>query len=146
MATFKRVEQAEYFMGKCAHGADLSEELTGVCASEGITLGRIEAIGAVSKGCLGYYDQAGREYHFLELDKHLEIASLVGNISLKDSKPFVHAHVTFTDAAGLAFGGHLAAGTIVFACEFCIQAFDSKHSAQFARNLDETTGLGLWKF
>ena len=41
----------------------------------------------------------------------------------------VHAHVTLGDAEGRAFGGHLAAGTPVFACEFVIQECQSATAA-----------------
>ena len=68
------------------------------CAREhGITLGEVQAIGAVSQARVGFYHQAERKYYFLELPRPLEIASLMGNISLKDGEPIVHAHVTLTD-------------------------------------------------
>ncbi|MBW1828134.1 MAG: DNA-binding protein, partial [Deltaproteobacteria bacterium] len=45
------------------------------------------------------------------------------------------------DSTGKAFGGHLASGTIVFACEFILEALDGP---AFTRGLDEVTGLPLW--
>ena len=129
-------------MGKLTYGADLLEELTEVCRKEKVQLGRVEALGAVSRARLGFYNQQTREYQFFELDQPLEITKLVGNVSLKDGKPMVHAHVTLADEAGKAFGGHLAPGTIVFACEFILQAFEGP---TFERGFDEQTGLPLWK-
>ena len=129
-------------MGACAHGEDLLAELTAVCAAENVHLGRVEALGAVQKARLAYYDQAAREYRHFQLDRRLEIAALVGNVSLKDGQPIVHAHVTLTDDAGRAVGGHLAPGTIVFACEFCIQTLEGP---PLVRGFDETTGLPLWR-
>jgi len=67
---------------------------------------------------------------------------LVGNISLKDGRPFLHAHVTLADKEGHAFGGHLAPGTIVFVCELVVQALEGP---EFTRELDQETGLPLWK-
>jgi hypothetical protein len=95
----------------------------------------------VKKARLGYYNQKEREYHFYELDQTLEITNLVGNVSIKDGVPIVHAHVTFSDKDGHAYGGHLAPGTIVFACEIVIQVFDGP---KFERVLDQETGLPLW--
>jgi predicted DNA-binding protein with PD1-like motif len=66
----------------------------------------------------------------------------VGNISLKDNKPMVHAHLTLADEKGKAFGGHLAPGTIVYACEYLIQSFEG---AILKRELDEKTDLSLWQ-
>jgi len=141
MAVMKKVTPAKVFMGKLTYGADLLEELTEVCRRENVQLGRVEALGAVSRARLGFYNQQTREYQFFELDQPLEITKLVGNVSLKDGKPMVHAHVTLADEAGKAFGGHLAPGTIVFACEFILQAFEGP---TFERGFDEQTGLPLW--
>jgi predicted DNA-binding protein with PD1-like motif len=141
MAVMKKVTPAKVFMGKLTHGADLLEELTEVCRRENLHLGRVEALGAVQRARLAFYDQQTREYQFLELDQPLEIIKLVGNVSIKDRKPMVHAHITLADEAGKAFGGHLAPGTVVFACEFILQAFEGP---VFERGFDEQTGLPLW--
>ncbi|MDP6525934.1 MAG: DNA-binding protein [Kiritimatiellia bacterium] len=141
MTQFRPVKSREIVMGKLSCGCDLLEELTGICAESEISLGRVEALGAVQKARVGFYNQETRTYEFHELDRSLEIASLVGNVSLKDGKPFVHAHVTLTDETGKAWGGHLAPGTVVFACEFILEAFDGP---AFKRGPDEETGLPLW--
>ena len=141
MAIYREVRDARRIMGKCDHEGDLLAELTGVCKDNGVRLGRVEALGAVRKARVGYYHQDRKEYEFHTFDQSMEILALVGNISIKDGEPMVHAHVTLSDAAGRAFGGHLASGTIVFACEFVIEAFDGP---EFHRAPDEPTGLPLW--
>jgi predicted DNA-binding protein with PD1-like motif len=138
----RSVRPKDVVMGRLSHGADLLEELTRLCVGRGVTLGRLEALGAVQKARVGFYDQAKRVYDYVDLDQPLEITKLVGNVSLKDGKPFVHAHVTLSDAAGRAYGGHLAEGTIVFACEFVLEAYEGP---AFERGHDEQTGLALWQ-
>ena len=128
-------------MGKLPHGADLLEALTEICVKEGIKLGRIEAIGAVRKARIGFYDQKCREYRFIDLDSPMEITNLTGNVSLRDGAPFVHAHITLADEEGRCFGGHLAPGTEVFACEFALHTLDGP---DLERRYDEETGLPLW--
>jgi predicted DNA-binding protein with PD1-like motif len=130
------------FMGRLALGDDLLLTLEKLCRDHNITLGEVRALGAVAQARVGYYDQEERKYCFLELDQPLEILALVGNISLKDGQPMVHAHLTLADTSGRAFGGHLAEGTPVFACEFVIQ----EHLADqtLARQPDADTGLMLW--
>ena len=142
MAIYNQVQFKQTLIGKLSHDADLLEELQSVCVEKGITLGRVSAIGAVKKARVGFYDQDAREYRFLELNKELEIASLIGNISMRDGKPMVHAHIILSDSDGNALGGHLAEGTIVFACEFVIDIYDGP---QYLREHDEITGLPLWK-
>ena len=121
MAIMKKVKPGELFMGKLAHGSDLLEEITEICRNRNVQLGRIEGLGAVQRARLGFYDQHSREYQFFVLERPLEITKLVGNVSLKDDNPFVHAHITLADETGNAFGGHLAGGTVVFACEIYIR-------------------------
>lgn len=142
MATIREVKAVKMFMGKLAHGADLLEEITKICVDQNICLGSIEALGAVKKARLGYYNQQAHDYSFFDLNQTLEITNLTGNISFKNGTPVVHAHVTLSDKDGHAYGGHLAPGTTVFACEVAIQVLDGP---EFERGFDQETGLPLWK-
>lgn len=129
-------------MGRLPKDSDLLEALTAICVREQITLGEVRAIGAVTKARLGFYDQAKQVYEYLDFDQPLEIVTLMGNVSLKDGKPFVHAHVTLADHQGRCFGGHLVEGAPVFACEFVVKEYRSETA--FKRGLDTPTGLALW--
>ncbi|MHB8068456.1 MAG: PPC domain-containing DNA-binding protein [Desulfobaccales bacterium] len=130
------------FLGRLAKGDDLLQALEKFCQEQHITLGEVRALGAVSRARVGFYHQDEQKYYFLDFDQPLEILALVGNISLKDGQPMVHAHVTLADHAGRAFGGHLAAGTPVFACEFAIHEYQADQT--LARQDDPETGLMLW--
>lgn len=141
MAFIRNVSSSHIFMGKLRHGGDLLEEITAICREKGIRLGRVQALGAVQKARLAFYDQKKQTYGFFDLDRPLEILNLTGNISVKDGEPIIHAHVTLSDHDGKAYGGHLAQGTVVFACECIVEAFDGP---AFSRTLDRETGLPLW--
>ncbi len=138
---YKTIQPNRVVMGKLPHGGDLLKELTLVCEEEKVSLGTIAAIGAVQKANIGFYDQQERTYRFTEFDRPLEIAALTGNISMRDGKPMVHAHLTLADDKSACFAGHLGPGTTVFACEFVITACDGP---AFVREYDEQTGLPLW--
>ena len=140
MSTIKKVKIKEIIIGRLEHDRDLLEEITDICINEKITLGRIEALGAVKRARLAFYDQSAKKYRFFDIDKPMEITKLTGNISLKDETPMVHAHITMADHEGKAVGGHLAPGTIIFACEIIIEKYDG---APLERSFDETTGLPL---
>ncbi len=129
-------------MGRLHKGDDLLPTLQRICSELGISQGNLSAIGAVAGARIGYYDQTQRRYEFLHLSRHLEILSLMGNVSLKDGEAFVHAHVVLGDESGGAFGGHLAEGTEVFACEFTIQELLTE--TPLRRVMDDPTGLFLW--
>ncbi|MBW2609161.1 MAG: DNA-binding protein [Deltaproteobacteria bacterium] len=138
----KRVKPAGLFIGKLKYEGDLLGEITEFCIKENIRLGRIEALGSVQKARLGFYNQETREYHFFNFNRPFEITTLVGSVSMKDGSPMVHAHITLADGKGNCFGGHLAAGTIIYACELTIEAFDGP---ELERGHDEDTGLPLWE-
>jgi len=142
MATYRNATAARTIVGRLDHNKDLLEELIAVCKAENVKLAALTAIGAVRKARIGFYNQQAREYQFIELDEPLEILSLVGNVSLRDGEPMVHAHITLGTEAGDAYGGHLAPGTTVFACEFIMQQLDGP---EFVREYDDETGLPLWR-
>ncbi|MBC8373209.1 MAG: DNA-binding protein [Planctomycetes bacterium] len=141
MAFCKEMTLQRCYMCRGAHGSDLLGEITDFCRDRGITLGRVEALGALVRARLGYYNQNTRQYETLDFDEHLEITNLAGNVSVKGGEPIVHAHVTLAGDRGIAYGGHLVPGCEIFACEFVVQEFDGP---QLTRGLDEQTGLPLW--
>jgi predicted DNA-binding protein with PD1-like motif len=137
----REVKPDRILMGNLDIGQDLLEALEGICRTHQIRLGHLWAIGAVQRACIGYYDQQKTEYLYQQIDRPLEITGLIGNISLKDGLPFIHAHLTLGDSGGLVFGGHLASGTVLFACEYMIQIFKGP---EFNRTFQRKTGLSLW--
>lgn len=128
-------------IGRLDCGSDLLGALTSICNDNGVTLGTVSAIGAVQKARIGYYHQDTHKYEFREFDQHMEILAVIGNISIKDGEPIVHAHITLSDREGRAFGGHLSPGTVVFACEYVIEIMTGP---RLERGFDEQTGLPLW--
>jgi predicted DNA-binding protein with PD1-like motif len=129
------------FTGRLPMGADLYESISRICTEEDIKIGKITALGAVTRAAVAYYEQEKKEYRPITFDKHLEILNCTGNVSLKDGKPFVHMHATFADSQGSVLGGHLTAGTLVFACEVTIEELEGK---ALDRRPDQISGLNLW--
>lgn len=128
-------------MGQFPHGADLYESLTALVQRENIRIGRIQGIGATTHAVIAYYDQNDREYKRLEFDGGMEILHCSGNISIRDGKPFVHAHIILGDRQGKTVGGHLLPGTKLWAFEVSI---DELEGEQLIREEDKKTGLFLW--
>jgi len=129
------------FVVSVPHGSDLLGFIEDFAAQKGIAAAQISGIGAVQKAVVGYYDQAKREYLSNAIDEPMEISALLGNVSLKDSKPFPHIHISLAKKDGSLVGGHLSAGTIVFACEIIIHKLEGVAPV---RGFDEQTGLFLW--
>lgn len=123
------------------HDADLVQSITELARNKGIEAGSFTAIGALKSARLGYYDQKDREYREIKIDSPHELASCIGNISLKDGEPFVHVHAVLADRTGNTKGGHLFGG-IVFAAEVHLRQLEGP---KIERKYDEATGVSLWE-
>lgn len=132
---------ARRFTGRLPHGGDLLAALEDLCVRHDIQTAMFSLIGAVSKAVLGTYDQAQQVYVTFPAEGSLEILSCTGNISLKDGKPFVHAHIILAGEGGKAFGGHLFPGTVIFAGEVHLVEMTGP---PLVRQYDRVTGLMLW--
>jgi len=129
------------FVGRLETGSDLVEEIERYCAEQGILAAQVTVIGAVRRARYAYYEQDDHRYLELESDRHHEVVGFTGNVSLKDDRPFLHAHATFADATGATVGGHLLRGIEVFAAEVMIREVAG---VSLVRLPDEETGLALW--
>jgi predicted DNA-binding protein with PD1-like motif len=129
-------------MGQLAFGADLYEGLTSIVQRENIKTGRLHGLGATTHAVVAYYDQNKKKYNSMEFPGGMEILNLHGNVSIRDGKPFIHAHIVLGDPKGNVFGGHLLPGTKLFACEVFI---DELEGEELTRHQEEKTGLFLWK-
>jgi len=129
------------FVGRLETGSDLVQEIERFCAEQGITAAQVTVIGAVRRARYAYYEQGDQHYRELESATHHELVGFVGNVSLRDGRPFLHAHATFADADGSTVGGHLLPGCEVFAGEVMIRELGD---VSLVRMHDEETGLALW--
>ena len=129
------------FVGRLATGSDLVEEIERHCLEQEITAAQVTVIGAMRRARYAYYEQTDHRYLELESATHHELVGFVGNVSLRDNRPFLHAHATFADADGATVGGHLLRGCEVFAAEVMIRELGD---VSLVRMHDEETGLALW--
>lgn len=129
------------FVGRLESGSDLVEELERFCAEHDIRAAWVSVVGAVQRAAFAYYEQDERRYLDLSSETHHEITGFVGNVSIRDGGPFLHAHATFCDRVGNAVGGHLLAGCAVWAAEVTIREMTG---VELVRHPDDATGLALW--
>ena len=122
-------------------GMDIVDAITGCATERGIRAAWFTYLGAVSRASLRYYDQVGHAYQDFTIDRHLEVLSGVGNVSVLDGAPFVHTHAAFGDEEGNALGGHLNRGCIVFSIEVSLQELIGDSPV---RHHDPASGLNLW--
>jgi predicted DNA-binding protein with PD1-like motif len=137
-----QVNEGRIFIGRFPSKSDLLISLTDFCRDNDVRLGVFSVIGALFSAKLGFYRQDEHRYvECLSLKKTLEITSCTGNVSLMDSKIFIHAHVTLADHEGRCYGGHLMPGAVIFAAEYNIRELKG---GELKREHDQETGLCLW--
>ena len=119
-------------------GEDILERLNDLVQKNRISAGSLTAIGTVEKATIGYFIGDG-QYANTSLQGPLEIISCIGNVSLKEGHPFVHAHMSLSDRLGKTYGGHLMPGTTVDATfEVVLHAYGDMI---LVRKLDPCTKL-----
>ena len=134
-----RFDTVKHLIVRVEHDSDLITFITSLAKSNGLKAGTFTAIGALKHAKIGFYDQEKHEYLEVRLSDPQEIASCIGNISIKKGVPFVHAHAVLADQKGDVKAGHLLEGK-VFAAEVHIIEFPKN---KLVRKNDETTGLFL---
>ncbi|MBW2193292.1 MAG: DNA-binding protein [Deltaproteobacteria bacterium] len=131
------------FVGRLPYGNDLIKAIEDFCQSSSIQMATFSLIGAVSSYTIGAYDQKQHVYVTETAKADLEIINCIGNLSVMDGNPMVHAHIILGDEKGNTMGGHLFSDTILFAGEIRLQELIGN---PLERAYDERTGLNLWQF
>lgn len=120
----------------------IMETLTQFCKDEGIQNAQISGIGAIRKIEIGAYDLENKEYIIHNLDDIWELTSFQANVLLKDSNPFIHAHINISDHDLNAKGGHLFEAEVAAVGEFVLR----KINTDGKREMDDHIGLATMCF
>ena len=123
-------------------GEDIIERLKKICEDEQIHLGRVEAIGATDHAIIGVYDLEKKEYYPEKINEFMEIASLNGNITAMEGKPYIHLHATLADQNHVIHGGHVLEMRVGATCEMFVTVLEGKVN----RSRNESLGINLWSF
>ncbi len=113
--------------------------LTEFCSKNSIQNGEISGIGAVKNIEIGAFDPGSKSYIHKKFDKTHELISCMGNITLKDGEPFIHAHITIGDHDMNVKGGHVFEMTVAVVGEFYIRKIDGS----IHRELNGDIGLAV---
>ena len=102
-------------------GEDLLDGLNRAVKELGLQAGTLQVIGALEEATIGYFDPGAKEYRPIATG-HAEIASGLGNVSLRDGEPFIHLHLVLSGPDGAAIGGHAMEGCKAFVVEAYFRA------------------------
>jgi predicted DNA-binding protein with PD1-like motif len=88
---------------------------------------------------VGFFDAERKDYDRITVGEDTEVLALLGNLTVMDDAPRVHAHVTLSRRDGSALGGHLFEGRT----GATLEVFVVEVPGPLRRSLDEAVGLPL---
>lgn len=121
-------------------GEEIVSTLKDFCEEQEIRFATVQGIGAVDNAVIGIFAAKTKEYHTTTLSGDHEITSLAGSITTMDNKPYLHLHITLSDATYLAFGGHLTSAVVSGTCEIFIHTIPDR----LDRTYDAGVGLNVF--
>jgi predicted DNA-binding protein with PD1-like motif len=120
-------------------GDDAAEELAAFARDNDLTGAGLTAVGAARAVTLGYFNPELMHYRSTEFDEQLEVLSLVGDVTVKDGTPAVHAHVVLGRKDSTTLGGHLQHLEVWPTLEVVV----TETPAHLRKRVDPETGLAL---
>ncbi len=133
-------------------GEELCAMLLELAEKEDIRMAGVTGIGASGDVTLGVFNPRIKEYKSVRYEGDYEIASVTGNLSRRDGKPYLHLHAVIGDPtrkfewhhnpSGVTYSGHLNAAVISATCELVIDVIDG----EVGRKFSDEVGLNLYEF
>ena len=142
MYKYTEVASFKYAVSLDNH-VEIMEALAAFCKEKEILAGSVSGIGAISEATFRFLDPVTKKYVDKTFSEQMEITCLIGNISQKDDKPYLHVHVTAGRRDYTCVGGHLLSARVNGACELFVEDL---FEASLGRRFDDETGLNLYEF
>lgn len=125
------------------NNSEIVEALTDFVKTQEIKAGTISGLGAVNSVTLRFFNPETKQYEDKTFNEQMEISNLIGNISTKDGKEYLHLHITLGNSEYKSIAGHLLKATINGAGEVVVEAYQN---AKIERKFDSNTGLNIYNF
>ncbi|MDE1853704.1 MAG: DUF296 domain-containing protein [Thaumarchaeota archaeon] len=119
--------------------ARIPEDIVSITVREKVATAKVEAIGGVNRLRLAYFNHQTKKYEEHDYSEFLEVAGLIGNITLKDGKQFLHVHGTFGRRDLSVIAGHVVSATVFPLLEVSITPMRNKAIRKF----DDEIGLNV---
>ena len=127
------------FVVVLAAGDEVMSSIAAFANEHRVGATQFTAIGALSRAVVAFFDWHTRQYRNIEIDEQVEVLSLLGDITLDQEQPKVHAHVVLGKADASAHGGHLVEAVVRPTVEIIL----TEAPRQLRRRFDPQSGLSL---
>ena len=115
------------------------KSLTSFAVNQRLAASHFTAIGAFSRAVVAYFDWSAKQYRHISIDEQVEVLSLMGDVTIDDGKPKVHAHVVLGKADATAHGGHLIEASVRPTLEIVV----TETPRPLHRRFDPASGVAL---
>jgi len=120
-------------------GAKIPDDILAIARKEKIATARVEAIGGVKELKLAYFNHETKQYEEHEFREFLEVSGIIGNLTQKDGKPFLHIHGTFGRKDLSTLAGHVMTAKVFPLLEVVVTPTKNKALRRF----DDNVGLNV---
>ena len=127
------------FVVVLATGEEAVKALTSFAVDQRLAASHFTAIGAFSRAVVAYFDWSAKQYRHMSIGEQVEVLSLIGDITIEDNKPKLHAHVVVGKADASAHGGHLIEASVRPTLEIVV----TETPRPLHRRFDRESGLAL---
>ncbi len=120
-------------------GDEVMSAITSFAAEHNLRATQFTAIGALSRAVVAFFDWTTRQYRHIPVDEQVEVLSLLGDVTLDQGTPKVHAHIVLGKADASAHGGHLVEAHVRPTLEIVL----TETPTHLRRRFDADSGLPL---
>jgi predicted DNA-binding protein with PD1-like motif len=118
-------------------GEPLVESMTPWLVAQDIEYASVTGLGAVQHATFSWFNWEQKAYETHAFDEQMELTSLVGNVTIRENAPFLHAHVSLGRRDLSLMGGHLNE----LIARPLLEVWLAVEGATVRRVLDESCGL-----
>jgi predicted DNA-binding protein with PD1-like motif len=122
MQVHETTAAAHVFQTNFSTGDEIVSGLTDLAIREHITSGYITGLGGLSGALLAFGDPKLNAFRKVPITDKCELVSLVGDIQLRDGKPYVHLHAVVAFADGSTKAGHVMEAHVAPVAEIAVVA------------------------
>jgi predicted DNA-binding protein with PD1-like motif len=111
-------------------GDEILSGLTDLAIEHNITSGYVTGLGGLSGALLAWGDPEIGAFKMIPVDEKCELISLLGHISLRDGKPYVHLHAVVGFKDGSTKAGHVMEARVAPIAEISVVATSARDAAR----------------